>query len=319
MPNNKGSSDTKRLGQRKQPPVGNTAVNLSDSPAQTMATTAPRAKRSRSQAPDTNTTIPDPNTPATNEATHKKARTTPPATKSNTRRSGRTTAASSTHAATEVVPKKKRQTKAEMAAARAAAEAAKQQVEDNARKARQQLAQLNKEDAANCKTAATHIIRQLSDIKPQKTPNKEEYVRFMEISTSSESSEIDCDSDSKDKLEDKLEDELVKAEELEESDVDSTKMKNQSNYKALQKQQSQELKLAGGSKRQDNSGKKSTFATGLLPDWKSHSTGSKDTKALRSKVTVSEGGLNDDNAEALNPYLKAGENFVGYRGHEREL
>ena len=47
----------------------------------------------------------------------------------------------------------------------------------------------------------------------------------------------------------------------------------------------------------DRSTKDVTYASGLLPDWNAH------VKKSSHDVNISSGGLNDDDADAVNPYL----------------
>lgn len=56
--------------------------------------------------------------------------------------------------------------------------------------------------------------------------------------------------------------------------------------------------------------KKVTVASGLLPDWNSRGDAVKESPKKRTNVQISAGGLEDSDAEAVNPFPKVSSKVV---------
>ncbi|KIM39261.1 hypothetical protein M413DRAFT_29440 [Hebeloma cylindrosporum] len=180
-----------------------------------------------------------------------------------TRRSDR--AQTTTQAAPQ---KRKRRTKAEIAADKAKADAERKRQEELTQDNRRAMIQMDIDEDIDREETGARTIRTLASIE---NDSGEEFVGYADVQDTSESDS-----------------EAVNALTLKETN------------KALREQIKALKAQVDGGKKKGMGGKKTvTFASGLRPDW---NTMIKEPVKKQTRVEISAGGLEDSDAEAVNPF-----------------
>ncbi|KAF9549688.1 hypothetical protein CPC08DRAFT_823410 [Agrocybe pediades] len=180
---------------------------------------------------------------------------------------------------------RKRRTKEEMQASAAAAAAAKQQAKDMVEAKQREMERMNAEDKLEKKRSLEHSIRRLSDVEEE----CEIFAGYDEVSsTSSEESEVEEQQDL----------------EIDESRTNRPGQNGRKNKYDSDKPRTR-TNTSGGKTRMANSSKEKdlAFASGLVHDWKTRQKAEPRSQKKRNpEVVIQERGLNDDDADATNPF-----------------